>query len=117
MPTLEQVIQRYQSYAMDVQRARIPNAIPELEDCVLVPAVAGDDELASESLQAATRVAADWSKAEAPWGWDGTENWLEWLARRMLDVEGLAATVEEQVLKHELSTVRTVPWTRRGPCG
>lgn len=107
-PALEQLVQRYWGYATDVQRGRIPNAIIELEDCVLVPAVVGNEELARESMQVVTRVAAGWSRAESPWGWDSTSDWLDWLTRRMLDVEGLAATVEEQILKHKLSNVRTL---------
>ncbi|MGW6493878.1 hypothetical protein [Nonomuraea angiospora] len=105
-PTLEQIVHQYRRHAVDAQRGRLPIAEPELEDSVLVPAAAGEEALAVESLRLVSEVAAGWSKLEAPRGWDSTTNWLDWLASRMRDVEGLAATVEEQVLKHGLAEVR-----------
>ncbi|WP_344864631.1 hypothetical protein [Planomonospora alba] len=106
VPTLEHIVQRYRDYAVEVQCGRLPSAVSELEDSVLVPAAAGKGELANESIESVSRIASGWSRAEAPQGWESTKRWLAWLARRMHDAEGLATTVEEQILKHGLSKVR-----------
>ncbi|WP_132596176.1 hypothetical protein [Nonomuraea deserti] len=106
-PTLKQIVHEYRRHALDAQRWRLPNAEPQLEDSVLVPAAAGKHVLATESLRLVSHVASGWSKLEAPRGWERTSDWLDWLAARMHDTEGLTVTVEEQILRHKLSEVQT----------
>ncbi|GCB45027.1 hypothetical protein [Streptomyces sp. NL15-2K] len=106
-PTLAEVVQAYRDYAVAQQRGRLPAGIREFEDSVLIPAAAGDGRLAEESLHLVEEAAGRWSSYEAPIGWSDTNEWLNRLRSGLRDPAGLAATVEQQIDKHNLTKVRT----------
>lgn len=105
-PEIAEIVLAFRSAAVAAQRGRrIPTGIPELEDMVLVAAAAGERALAEESLDRVRQIADTWSKYEAPMGWTDTRDWIAWLAERAGDPAGLAATVEEQIVRHGLAKV------------
>ncbi|WP_158842944.1 hypothetical protein [Saccharothrix deserti] len=106
-PDLAEIVHAYRAAAVGARQGRLPAGVVELEDCVLVPAAAGERALAGESLRFVVETARRWSKYEAPTGWSDTREWLDWLEARVDDPTDLMAVVDEQVTGHGLSGVGT----------
>ncbi|MFD8079148.1 hypothetical protein ACFV3E_41710 [Streptomyces sp. NPDC059718] len=102
VPTLDQVVERYRSFVAGQQRGlRLPTGVAELEDCVLLPAVAGRPDLSADALTFARKTAEGWN--EPPHGYPGTGEWLDQLGLLAGDSGRLEGTVAAQTVKHKLT--------------
>jgi hypothetical protein len=109
-PSLGGIVRAYIEYAKAVQRNGVPNAVVELEDCVLIPAVAEMPDVMVEGIRLARELADGWDGSRAPSGLPDTRSWLNDLERRGSDIATLRAVVESQIAKHKLAKIRaTLP--------
>lgn len=104
-PDLREILEAYRESAASAQRGRLPAAIVELEDLVLIPAAAGLPDLSEEGWEFTSGLARHWSPREGPPGWSDAGTWLEWLWARAADPIALETTVHEQISAHRLSAV------------
>ncbi|MFD3314287.1 hypothetical protein [Streptomyces sp. NPDC058694] len=107
VPELAKIVVLLRKFAVAAQKGRLPEAVPELEDSVLIPAASENPAAVEESLKIVEQVSARWSGYEAPAKWADTRDWLDWLRASAADGPGLASVVEVRIAKHGLSKIRS----------
>jgi hypothetical protein len=106
-PAIREIVSAYRAFAVTQKDKGYPPAANEVEDSVLVPAAAGDQDSVAASLLLAGELAQVWPKSRLPLDWDSAESWLDGLANRSRDVGGLSAMIDSQIAFHKLSKVRS----------
>ncbi|MFD3381256.1 MULTISPECIES: hypothetical protein [unclassified Streptomyces] len=107
VPELTKIVGLLRKFAVAAQKGRLPEAVPELEGSVLVPAASENPEDVEESLKIVEQVSARWSGYESPSKWADTRDWLDWLRASAADGPGLVSVVEGQIAKHGLGEIRS----------
>jgi hypothetical protein len=108
-PELELVVKAYHSAVSARYDKGLPPAVAEMEDSVLVAAVAGLPDLLHDGLALAGELAGLWPKSRLPLTWPGKAAWLEGLRVKAEDHDALWATVDRQIAQHKLAKVRNFP--------
>ncbi|GAA4609554.1 hypothetical protein BJY16_007382 [Actinoplanes octamycinicus] len=107
-PTIPQIVDVYRQFALNRLEKGLAPAVIEVEDSVLIPAVAGIEDSVADSLRLARELATAWPTSRLPPTWKGSEAWLEDLERRSRDTARLAEIVDQQIAFHKVSKIRTI---------
>ncbi|MGW1780403.1 hypothetical protein ACWCQQ_14850 [Streptomyces sp. NPDC002143] len=104
--SLEEIVKEYHSVSINRQQSGLPPAVMEIEDSILISAVAERFDLVADGLKIARELAGVWPKARLPIDWVSAEAWLDGLASRTRDIGSLSAIVDSEAIKHKLSKIR-----------
>lgn len=105
-PTIDDIVNAYQSFAISQKEKGFPPAVPEMEDSVLVSAIAGRSDLLAANLDLAAELAAVWPKSRLPLDWVSSDAWLNGLREKAADPAQLQVVVDGQIAKHKLAKIR-----------
>ncbi|MFD7895404.1 hypothetical protein [Streptomyces sp. NPDC059743] len=96
----------YHSVCSARQQMGLPPAVVEMEDSILIAAVARRGDLVEDGLRLAGELGAVWPEARLPLGWTSADLWLEGLTMKAADPDSLSMVVSGQVVKHKLDKVQ-----------
>ncbi|MFI8503507.1 hypothetical protein ACIGFK_34110 [Streptomyces sp. NPDC085524] len=104
-PSLDEIVREYHSACSTRQEKGLPPAVLEMEDSILIAAVADRGDLVEAGIALAEDLAARWPKARLPLDWISTDAWLEGLTAKAGNLEALENIVSGQVVKHKLDNL------------
>ncbi|MGW1759206.1 hypothetical protein [Streptomyces mirabilis] len=106
-PTISSVVDALYEHVSVQQGRGLPPTVRELEDGVLIAAVAGELSLVESGLRLARQMDV-WPKSRLPLDRKGSGIWLTGLEEQIADPSVLSDVVEQQIYFHKLVKVPTV---------
>jgi hypothetical protein len=107
-PSVEEVVDQFYTLAIEKQEKGYEPGVNEMEDGLAVAAVLGDKARVDRGFELARELLDKWPKSRLPFNFPGTGEWLDGLAVKVGAPEIISNTVDEQIVAHKLTKVKSV---------